>query len=147
VDELVIYTPNFHPGLSGVDTLIEIFQPGTITLYATTPFRLSDEMLAQRLSADGETRTVYAPVHWSTPGSADATVIQWRTGEQTFVLAGLSEIYRRTFCLASHQTNTNFETAVLSQVDWPLLPWSTGAEGTWQARMLPLPAFSARCAS
>ena len=149
VDDLAIYSPAYDAQLSGVGTLVDIFQPTrTGTLYATRRPRASRKTIVERMSADSQRRNVHLPATWTGATSADATVIQWRTAGQTFTLTGLSAIDDRTLCLPAHYTQARFEIAVLSQADTPLVPWSSAhIDEHWKARVLPLPTLNTTCLS
>jgi len=140
--DLVMYTPAYHPQLHGVDALISTLRPtGSTTIY--TYQRQETKTVVERASADGISRSVYIDraIH-KRAETPHATVIQWRDGENTWTLTGLTGISDDTLARNASADGAGLQIALLSQTDTPLLPWSEHIQPHWQTRVLQTPDLS-----
>jgi hypothetical protein len=139
VKDLVVYAPVYHHDLQGVDVLINTLRPtGSTTIY--TDRRPDRGTVVERAAADGMARSVYIDrairKRRDTP---NATVVQWRDGEDTWTLTGLSLIDDDTLACSATHDGVPVQVALLSQTDKPLLPWADHIQPHWQTRVLATP--------
>jgi len=139
VKDLVIYTPVYQRDLHGVDVLINTLRPtGSTTIY--TDRRPDSGTVVQRAAADGMARSVYIDrAICKRRDTPNATVVQWRDGEDTWTLTGLSLIDDDTLACSATHDGVPVQVALLSQTDKPLLPWSDHIQPHWQTRVLATP--------
>jgi hypothetical protein len=137
--DLAVYAPSYGPELHGVDLLIAALKPtGSITVYTS---QRPAKPVVERVGVDGMVRGVYidGPIR-KRSDAPGATVVQWRDGEDTWTLTGLSGLDDTTIAHTVADDGAGLQVALLSQVETPLLPWPESGDHS-HIRILQTPAL------